>query len=211
MSVADSLSTARLILVALLWPVAVSGHGRVLAVGLIVAGLTDALDGYVARRLQQASLRGARLDAVADMVVMVSAAAWLGLLHPEVVTDDAPLLIAVGLLYAVSTGASWLAFGRLVDPRQLSSKVAGGLLYLFALVTLLTGGVATALLMLAVVALAFACLETIARASHTIHTRVTASRQRSHAPQAPNGVESNASPTASVPSSSAPRTSEIRP
>src|SRR5438046_522053 len=164
MSIADWLSAARLILVALLWPVAFTGHGQVLAVGLIVAGLTDALDGYAARRLQQASSRGARLDAVADLVVMVSAAAWLGRLHPEVVTDDAPLLIAIGLLYTVSIGASWLAFGRLVDPRQLSSKVAGGLLYLFALVTLLTGGVAAPLLMLAVVALAFECMETIARA-----------------------------------------------
>src|SRR5436190_10752239 len=211
MSVADWLSTARLILVALLWPVAFTGHGQVLAVGLIVAGLTDALDGYAARRLQQASRRGARLDSVADMVVMVSAAAWLGLLHPEVVTDDAPLLIAVGFLYGVSTGASWLAFGRLVGREQFSSKVAGGLLYLFALVTLLTGGVATALLMLAVLALAFSCLETIARASHSIHARVTASSQRSHAPQAPNGVASSARPTASVPSSTAPRTSEIRP
>src|SRR2546430_12123120 len=86
MSAADWLSAARLILVALLWPVAVTGNGRVLAVGLIVAGVTDALGGYVARRLQQASRRGARLDAVADMVGMVSAAAWVGLLPPQGVT-----------------------------------------------------------------------------------------------------------------------------
>jgi len=208
---ADRLSAARLGIAAVLWPLALAGQGRVVAAGLVLAGLTDALDGFVARRLGQASVRGARLDAIADTALLVSAAAWIGILHPDVVRDDGALLFAVAMLYALSAVVSWVAFRRLVDPRQLSAKVAGGLLYLFALVTLFTGVVTAALLVLALAALAVSCLATIVTASHTIHARATASSHRSQAPQNANGVVSSTSPTARVVTSSAPSPTDTRP
>jgi len=208
---ADRLSAARLGIAAVLWPLALAGQGRIVAAGLVLAGLTDALDGFVARRLGQASVRGARLDAIADNALLLSAAAWIGILHPDVVRDHGGLLFAVALLYAVSTGVSWVAFRRLVDPRQLSAKVAGGLLYLFALVTLFTGVVAGALLVLALATLSVSCLATIVTASHAIHARATASSHRSQAPQNANGVVSSTSPTARVVTSSAPSPTDTRP
>jgi cardiolipin synthase len=208
---ADRLSAARLGIAAVLWPLALAGQGRVVAAGLVLAGVTDALDGFLARRVGQASVRGARLDAIADTALMLSAAAWIGILHPDVVRDHGALLLAVAMLYALSTGVSWVAFRRLVDPRQLSAKVAGGLLYLFALVTLFTDVVAAALLVLALAALAVSCLTTIVTASHAIHARATASSHRSHAPQNANGVVSSTSPAASVVTSSAPSPTDTRP
>ena len=211
MRAADWLSTARLASAAVLWPFALAGEGRILAAGLMLAGLTDALDGYLARRLGQASAHGARLDSVADAALLVSAAAWIGLLHPDVLAESGGLVIAISVLYAASAATSWIAFRRLVDPRQLSSKVAGGLLYTFGLVTLFTGVVATALLVLAAAALVASCLETIVIASHTIQARTSARSQRSQAPHAVNGVISSNRPAASVASSSEPSAIDTRP
>ena len=87
MSAADWISAARLLLVPVLWPLAVTGHGRLVGFGLLVAGVTDFLDGQVARRSGRVSRHGARLDAIADSLLLVSTAAWLQVLHPEIVRD----------------------------------------------------------------------------------------------------------------------------
>lgn len=205
MSAADWLTSARLLLVVLLWPVAVAGAGVLVGLGLIAAGLTDALDGYVARRSGRQSTRGARLDAVADIAVMLSAAAWLELLHPQIAAESWPILTVTAVLYAASLGAGG------VDPRQASGKVAGGLLYLFALLTLLTGEYEALLLAAALVALAVSSLETIFKATTTIHATARASRTRSHAPQALKGVSRSTAPLASVVTSPTPSATDTRP
>ena len=125
MSAADRLTATRLLLVLLIWPLALGGQGRLLGLALIVAALTDALDGYLARRLGVVSASGARLDAIADTALLVSAAAWLELLHPRLIPDNIVVLSVTCTLYAASVGAGWVAFRRLVDPRRLSAKIAG--------------------------------------------------------------------------------------
>jgi len=205
MSAADRLTSGRVFLVIVLWPVAVAGAGVLVGLGLIAAGLTDVLDGHVARRTGQQSARGARLDAVADIALMLSAAAWLELLHPEIAAESWPIMAATGVLY----GPSLLAGG--VDSRQLSGKVAGGLLYVFALFTLLTGLYEALLLDAALLALAVSSLETIFKAATTIHARARDSRTRSHAPQALKGVSRSTAPLASIVTSPTPSATDTRP
>jgi len=60
--VPDLLSGARILLIPALTMAALAGNGRLLGFGLLLAGATDFLDGYLARRLSAASPRGARLD-----------------------------------------------------------------------------------------------------------------------------------------------------
>jgi len=205
MSAADWLSVTRLILVPLIWPLVLDGHGRLVGFGLILAGTTDALDGYLARRSSRPSAHGARLDAVADAVLMVSAGAWLQVLHPEILRHNLLLLGVAAATYAGSLVAG-------VSPKQLSSKVAGASLYTFALVTLLVGVYYPLLLEVALLVLIAASLETMTRAAtNTIQARGNASKQRSHNPQASNEVGSNGSATISRPTSTAPITTEIGP
>jgi phosphatidylglycerophosphate synthase len=217
-SLADALTFLRLLLVLLIWPLAIQGHGLLVGLGLIAAGVTDFLDGYVARRSGQASPRGARLDAVADLVLLLSAAAWLEVLQPQIVRENVGLLGAAAALYAGGVAAAWIAFRRVVDPRQISSKIAGGLLYLFAVTALLTGAYEPLLLRVAVLALMISSVEGIIAAvgrrraeSRTIQAKGIASKTRSHAPQASNGVASNASPITSIPSSATPMTNDSEP
>jgi len=211
MSAADWLTSARLLLVVALWPAALAGAGWLVGLGLIAAGLTDALDGYVARRTCRQSMRGARLDAVADLALMLSAAVWLERLHPLIAVENGPLLVVTAVLYVTSTIAGVIASRRLVDPRQVSAKVAGALLYLFALVTLLTGVYEAVLLELALVALAASALETIFKATTSIQARARVSRTRSHAPQALKGVTRSTAAAASIATSATPSATEIRP
>lgn len=204
---ADALTLARVALAAIIVWCGAAGRGDLAATALLAGGLTDCLDGVLARR-HPPSRHGAQLDAVADTTLLAATAATLYLLHPEIA--GAPL-IAVAILYVLSTGLSWLVFGRLVDPRQLSGKAAGGLLYVFALVTLWTGVVFGALMVVALVALAVSCLETSVTASQAIQARRRPSSQRSHAPHAANAVNRSAPPAASVAVSRAARTTESEP
>src|SRR6266566_9099494 len=113
MSAADWISAARLLLVPVLWPLALSGHGRLVGVGLLVAGVTDFLDGQVARRSGRESRHGARLDAIADSALLISAAAWLPILHPEILRANVPLLAVTAAIYVGSIGAGVVAFRRM--------------------------------------------------------------------------------------------------
>lgn len=204
MSAADCLTFSRLLLVPFIWLLALQGQGRLVGFGLIVAGATDVLDGYLARRLGQVSTRGARLDAIADVVLLVSAAAWLQLLHPQIARDNGALLAIAALVYLAGVTAGLITFRRAVDPRQLSSKIAGGALYAVALFTLLTGDYEPLLLRLALLALTVSSMESIVTAIRTIQARGIASSNRSQAPQASNDVASNPSPITSIASSATP-------
>jgi len=157
---ADALSGLRLLLVPLLWAAAVLGNGRVVGLGLLVAGATDFLDGYIARRLKQASAQGARLDLLADNLLLISAAVSIELLHPEILRDNSTLIAATTGLYLGSVVVGLIKFRRLGNLHLYSSKVAGGLLYSFALITFVTGAYAPPLLWLAAVAFMVRYLRT---------------------------------------------------
>jgi CDP-diacylglycerol--glycerol-3-phosphate 3-phosphatidyltransferase len=72
----------------------------------ILAGITDWLDGYLARRLNQMSAFGAFLDPVADKLIVV--AALLALLYLARV-DMIVALIIVGREIAISALREWMA------------------------------------------------------------------------------------------------------
>jgi len=194
----------------MLWPLALSGHGRLVGVGLLVAGVTDFLDGQVARRSGHESRHGARLDAIADSVLLISAAAWLQILHPEILQDAGALLAATAAIYGASVAAGTVAFRRLVDPKQISGKVAGGLLYAFALITLLTDAYVPLLLTVAALALAVSSAEGIVAAITTIHERASASRTRCQTPQALKDVAFRIGAESSNAASATPAANEMR-
>jgi CDP-diacylglycerol--glycerol-3-phosphate 3-phosphatidyltransferase len=85
-----------------------SDHARNVAATLvfIFAGITDWLDGYLARRLNQMSAFGAFLDPVADKLIV--AGALVVLLHLKRV-DMLVALIIIGREIAISALREWMA------------------------------------------------------------------------------------------------------
>lgn len=81
----NAICVLRILLVApILWALAEGRHGLALVL-VCVAGFSDALDGYLAKRLDWRSRLGGLLDPLADKVLLVSmflALAWLQLV-PE--------------------------------------------------------------------------------------------------------------------------------
>jgi cardiolipin synthase (CMP-forming) len=229
--VADAITWLRILLLPVIWMFALLGEGRAVGAGVIVAGVTDFLDGLVARRFGQASPAGARLDLTADTLVLLSAVAWIGLLHPEVVRDNGGLIASTLFVYVVAIGVGVLKFRKLPNLHLYSSRLAGGLMYAFAVITLITGRYDRLLLALAAGAFIFSCVETIAgqllfsvagdnigsvfrerrrRAEiRTTQARGSASKQRSQAPTA-NVVGSKASPISSIPTSEMPTPNDKR-
>jgi cardiolipin synthase len=196
---ADSLSVARIVLVAPLSVLALTGHGRLVGLGLLFAGLTDVLDGRLARGYGGPTRRGALLDAVADTLLLVCAAAWIAILHPAVLRDGVPLFVT-GAAYVAGIAVSLVTSRRIVDPHRVAPKIAGGFLYLFALFTLLAGVYQAALLRLALLAFVLASADTaIFALRQTIQASGSARRTLSQRPQALNDVVANATPSAISP------------
>ena len=72
-SIPNAVTVVRMILaVPIAWLLCQGGTGEILLAGivLIIAWVTDGLDGFLARRLGKSSLAGALLDLVADRVLM---------------------------------------------------------------------------------------------------------------------------------------------
>ena len=94
----------------------------------LLCGLTDVLDGFLARRLHAESETGAALDSLAD--VCLTALIIVTVLRR---TDaDLPVLIAVGGVFVLRAGnavVSRLRFGRVLSIHTVANKAAGLLLY----------------------------------------------------------------------------------
>ena len=198
---ADAITWARAALAPAIFAAAAFGQGRVAFLGLLLAGGTDVLDGWLARRAGPRRESGARLDTLADFLVLIATAISVQVLHPELLRDGWTWLAATAVIYAASWGS----------PARASTKVAGALLYGFALFTLGTGVYVPALLWVAALALAASSVDGILRARITILLKPRMSTTRSHAPQALNGVESKTTATASVVTSAMPSMRKTRP
>jgi len=228
---ADALTLLRIALIPILWWQAVLGRGSLVGLGLAAAGATDVLDGRLARRMGQETQRGAELDAIADVLLLASAAGWLGLLHPEIIRDNPVLVLVPFAVYIASLAVGLIKFRRLVNTHLYLPKAAGCLLYTFAVVTLATGGYSRLLLALAAAAFALSSIEMLAaelllsdpgmsrgsilfRARRwdmsTIQVRGSARKHRSQAPIS-MAVGNITTPASSNPTEAAPIPNETRP
>jgi cardiolipin synthase (CMP-forming) len=90
LTLANQLTMARMAMIPLLVTLLLSNlHGWAFVV-FIVAGITDALDGLIARRYKQSSALGAFLDPMADKLLMTACFIVLSLPdHPKSVPDFA--------------------------------------------------------------------------------------------------------------------------
>jgi phosphatidylglycerophosphate synthase len=140
LATAPNLLTAlRIVMLPPLWLAALTGRGFWLGIGVFVAFLSDVFDGFVARWTGQTSPFGAQFDSLADNLLAPSALIWLVMLAPQVYREH-PILCATAIvMYASAMSVAWLKFRRFGNLHLYSSKVAGVLMYLFAMVTFMRG------------------------------------------------------------------------
>lgn len=130
---ADQLSLTRLLMVPLLWAFALLELPVYLGVGLAVAGLTDVLDGPVARVTGRSSRYGAQLDSMADILLMASIFWWLVLLKRDFFVVNAVPLVIWAVVGTAAVVVTLVKFGRMGNLHLYSAKIAGVLGHLFAI------------------------------------------------------------------------------
>jgi cardiolipin synthase (CMP-forming) len=131
----------------------------------IIGGLTDFLDGFIARRMKQQTALGAYLDPVADKLLVITSFIMLGAIEGipmwlavVVVVRDILILIGFAVIYVLvdeqlqvkptlvgkwSTTLQLLTLGvalaLLIDPRLLSARVLDLFVWATALATIVSG------------------------------------------------------------------------
>lgn len=160
-TIPNILSLTRLALVPVMWLLASGGEMQVVGICVLVCGLTDFLDGTIARRFDQCTALGAQLDSLADQLLVLSTISWVILYTPQMFVDN-PFMTAVALiLYLASLAVGLLKFQRLANLHLYSSKVAGVFLVALPIHAFLTGHYSTVLFYLAWATFSLSSLETL--------------------------------------------------
>lgn len=99
MNSATQVTVIRILLTALLYPIAYTEQRILFLMVFTLAGITDILDGYLARKYRQVSELGARLDTYADQFLLTSCIFYAYYLAPEVLFYSiAPYVVALWIV-----------------------------------------------------------------------------------------------------------------
>lgn len=103
----------------------------------LISLLSDAADGFLARKLGTVSKLGARLDSLGDLAICVALPTGAYLLWTEMITAEAPYILSGVVTYFVPIIAGIFRYGRLPNFHTWGAKfcavIAGGtLLIMFA-------------------------------------------------------------------------------
>ena len=95
----------------------------------IYCGISDMLDGYVARRTKSTSKIGARLDSIADIIfVIVAIIKILPVLH---LSDGIVIwAVIIALIKIINVICSYIYYKKLVLPHTVANKITGFLLFI---------------------------------------------------------------------------------
>ncbi|HEU5396963.1 MAG TPA: CDP-alcohol phosphatidyltransferase family protein, partial [Verrucomicrobiae bacterium] len=122
MNLPNLLTAVRIPLVPVMLYLAWTGTGHVFNALLILSLLIDAVDGWLARRLNCAGEFGARLDSWADLVTWLALPICAWWLNPDALRREMPFLaVAVGF-YLVAVGIGLVKFRRLTSYHTRGAK-----------------------------------------------------------------------------------------
>ena len=127
----NQITLIRLILVPLLWIFALYQQYVIFGILFGIAGITDFLDGFIARKLKQISKFGSTFDTLADYILGLSAIIWIWLLFPEFISE---YLWIVGLLFLaiiIDLILGFVKYGKMPDYHLYSGKLAAPIGYVF--------------------------------------------------------------------------------
>ncbi len=139
LTVPNLLSILRILIAPLLLVSAATGRAGLFVFLFILSLVSDALDGFLARRLNQVSGLGAQLDSWGDLATYLAAPAGVWLLWPALIRREQTFILLGlgGFLFPILLG--FCKFGRLTSYHTRAARLAAVLLG-FATPLLLVGG-----------------------------------------------------------------------
>lgn len=129
-------------------------------VGLyILIGITDALDGFIARKYKVASALGARLDSVGDLVFYLVITGYLVTEQKSVVSGFLVAILLILSVLVVNLVIGFIRYRKLIMIHTLANKLTGFLV--FALPILIISGTTEGLYVIVAIAIFSAVEELI--------------------------------------------------
>jgi len=133
------ISFARILSVPLLLLFAVRGQEEAFKWLLLVALLSDILDGLLARAFALASALGAALDSIADALLMAAAFYGIWVFHYDFVQTHGPAVLLVLGLWLLEMLVSFWRYGKLSSFHTYGIRVGAYLLGIFVMVLFIWG------------------------------------------------------------------------
>jgi len=134
------ISATRILIAPLLFAFAIQQMEVWFLGALIFSGLTDVIDGFLARRLKLTSALGAHLDSWGDFIIYLTMAVCAWILWPELTTEVLFHYTLILFSILLPAGIGLVKFGRLTGYHTWSVKLA--VLVTFAGYILLYAGIA---------------------------------------------------------------------
>jgi len=130
-NIPNTLTYLRFMLIPVLWVIYFNGTIRLLTAGLVLAGVTDVIDGPIARRLRIVSKYGSKLDSLADNILILSIVYWTVHICPDILTNHSKAVFIWLFLLIISGITGYIKFRRIGNLHLYSSKIAGVISYTF--------------------------------------------------------------------------------
>lgn len=111
---------------------------------LVVSFMTDALDGFIARKKNMVSARGAKLDSVGDLFTLVVGIAAFVVFETSYFLGHLPIIVVTFLLFLFQVVVALVRFGRITSYHTYLAKIAAFCMAVFLSMTPVTGPVPVA-------------------------------------------------------------------
>jgi CDP-diacylglycerol--glycerol-3-phosphate 3-phosphatidyltransferase len=154
LTIPNALSALRLVLAPVLFWLAWNGQANAFLVTLAVSLFSDLVDGWVARRFDQATALGTLLDSWGDLVTFLSVPICAWWLWPDLIRQESVTVTALVAAYVFPITLGYLKYGRLTSYHTYGAKLSAVVVGSSALLLFLEGPpepfrIATAILVLA--------------------------------------------------------------
>ncbi len=127
----NQITFGRLVLLLPLWITAVLQYRTTFAFLFLLAGFTDFLDGYLARKYNQATHFGAAFDSFVDNLIGLSLLFWAYLWLPDLIQDHLLLIVILFVILAINLSLQLWIYHRFLPLHLYSGKLELILIYLF--------------------------------------------------------------------------------
>ena len=136
MNPANAITWVRILIVPILAYTAIVHQTKIFLILFIIGGLTDALDGFIARKYGYQTPQGSALDSIADMLFYPSG--LLSALFVPELAEQWKIIIGGIVLLGISMTTCALK-GKMSIEHGWTAKAASGSAFLFIVITLTAG------------------------------------------------------------------------
>ncbi|MBI5066013.1 CDP-alcohol phosphatidyltransferase family protein [Candidatus Woesearchaeota archaeon] len=106
-------------------------------IGVFFCAITDFLDGFLARKLKQETVFGAKLDSVADLIFNSSMLLWFYWLFQDFVLLNAFMPILAIVAFLIDFITQFIKHKKIVSLHLWSAKLCAGLFFLLFMLSVL--------------------------------------------------------------------------